>query len=102
MITVVISNAIVKGYYEFQIRPPPTFSLRVTKEYGNRHDRTACLIWVPELESISAEMRAVVTDIKRGETVQTIAGLPIGRVPRGLSSCFWELLSSPNVDSIQW
>ena len=102
MITVVILNAVVKGYHEFQIRPPPTFFLRVTKEYGNRHDRTACLIWVPELESIPPEMRAVVTDIKRGETVETIAGLPIGRVPRELSSCFWELLSSPDVDSVQW
>ena len=101
MKTVVISNVVVKGYHEFQIRPPPTFSLRVTKEYGNRHDRTACLIWVPELES-TPEMRAIVTDTKRGETVETIAGLPIGRVPRGLSSCFWELLSSPDVDSIQW
>ena len=102
MITVVVSNAVVKGYHEFQIRPPPTFSLKVTKEYGNRHDRTACLIWVPELDSIPPEMRTVVIDIKRGETVETIAGLPIGRVPRGLSSCFWELLSSPDVDSIQW
>ena len=54
------------------------------------------------MERLTPEMRAVVTDIKRGETVETIAGLPIGRVPRGLSSCFWELLSSPDVDSIQW
>ena len=38
----------------------------------------------------------------RGEIVETIAGLPIGRVPRGFSSCFWELLSSPDVDSIEW
>ena len=69
----------------------------MTKEYGKRHDRTACLIWVPELESIPPEMRAVVTDIKREETVETIACLPIERVPRGLSSRFWELLSSPDV-----
>ncbi len=102
MTSVVILNAVVKGYHEFQIRPPPTFSLRVTKEYGNKYDQTACLVWVPELESIPSEMRRVVTDAKRGETVETIAGLPIGRVPRGLSSCFWELLSSPDVDSIHW
>lgn len=97
MIRVVISNVVIKGYHEFQIRPPPSFSLKVTKEYGNKYDPTACLIWVPELDSIPPEMRAVVTDIERGETMATIAGLPIGRVPRGLSSCFWELLSSPDV-----
>lgn len=58
------------------------------------------MIWIPELESIPPEIRTVVTDIKGGETVETIAGLPIGHVPRGLSSRFWELLSSPDVDSI--
>ena len=47
-------------------------------------------------------MWSVVTDAKRGERVETIAGLPIGRVPQGLSSCFWELLSSPHIDSIDW
>ena len=73
-----------------------------TVEYGNKYDPTACLIWVPEIESIPPEMRAVVTDIKHGETVATIAGFLIRRVPKGLLSCFWELLSSPDVDSIKW
>ena len=54
------------------------------------------------LVSIPREMWNIATHAKRGEIVETIAGLPIGRVPRGLSSCFWELLSSPNVDSIEW
>ena len=99
---VIISNAVIKGYHEFQIRPPPLLCLQVTKEYGNKHDKNACLVWVPELESIPREMWNIVTDAKRGEVVETIAGLPIGRVPRGLSSCFWELLSSPDVASIEW
>lgn len=77
-------------------------NLQVTKEYGNKHDKNACLVSVPDLECIPREMRNVVTDAKRGETVESIAGLPIGRVPRGLSSCFWELLCSPSVNSIKW
>ena len=99
---VVISNAVIKGYHKLQIRPSPLLDLQVTKEYGNKHDKYACLIWVPELELIPRDLWSVVTDTKRGERVETIAGLPIGSVPRGLSQCFWELLSSPHVDSIDW
>lgn len=99
---VVISNAVIKGYHKLQIRPSPLLDLQVTKEYGNKHDKYACLIWVPELELIPHSLWSVVTDTKRGERVETIAGLPIGSVPRGLSQCFWELLSSPHVDSIDW
>ena len=102
MSKVIISNAVFKGYHEFQIHPPPTLALTVTKEYGNRHDADACLVWVPELESIPLAMWSIVTDLKSGETVETIAGLPIGRVPRGLSSCVRALLSSPDVDAIEW
>ena len=99
---VVISNAVIKGYHKLQICPSPLLDLQVTKEYGNKHDKYACLIWVPELELIPRDLWSVVTDTKRGERVETIAGLPIGSVPRGLSQCFWELLSSPHVDSIDW
>ena len=99
---VVISNAVIKGYHKLQTRPSPLLDLQVTKEYGNKHDKYACLIWVPELELIPRNLWSVVTDTKRGERVETIAGLPIGSVPRGLSQCFWELLSSPHVDSIDW
>ena len=102
MITIVISYAVIKGYHEFKIRPPASLALKVTKEYGNKYDKNACLVWVPELESIPSEMWSIVTDAKRGETVETIAGLPIGRVPLGLSSCFWELLSSSDINSIEW
>ena len=102
MIKVVVSKAVIKGYHIFRIRPPPLLDLQVTKEYGNKHDKYACLIWVPELELIPNNMWSVVTDAKRGERVETITGLPIRWVPQGLSSCFWELLSSPHVDSIDW
>ena len=102
MVKIVIKNAVVKGYHEFQIRPPPTLYLPVTKEYGNRHDPNVCFVWVPELGNIPERMWSTVTDAKRGETVHTIAGLPIGRVPEGLSSCFFELLSSADVVSLEW
>lgn len=102
MVKIIIDNAVVKGYHEFQIRPPGTLSLPVTKEYGNRHDPNACLVWVPELDSIPKPMWHTITDAKRGETVCTIAGLPIGRVPQGLSLCFSQLLSSSDIDYIEW
>ena len=88
-----VNNAVIKGYHEFKIRPPQSVRLPVTKEYGNRHEPHACLEWVPELEKIPSNLRNKITDEKRDERVSTIAGLPIGRVPRGLSSCFWDLLS---------
>ena len=102
MCTIIVSNAVIKGYHEFQIRPPPPILLSVTKEYGNRHNRHACLTWVPELEKIPTNLRNQITDEKRGERVHTIAGLPIGRVPQGLSSCFWNLLSLTDVKCIEW
>ena len=102
MVKVIIGEAVVKGYHVFQIRPPPTLYLPVTKEYGNKNDPNACLIWVPEIDSIPGNMQNMITDAKRGETVETIAGLPIGRVPKGFSSCFTQLLSSPAIDKIEW
>ena len=102
MRTIIVSNMVTKGYHEFKIRPPQSLLLPVTKEYGNKHDSHACLIWVPELEKIPNNLRNQITDEKRGERVHTIAGLPIGRVPRGLSSCFWDLLSLTDVECIEW
>ena len=102
MAKIVIENAVVKGYHEFQIRPPPSLSLPVTKEYGNKHDPNACLVWVPELDTIPEAMCYITTDAKRGETLLTIAGLPIGRVPQGQSLCFIELISSSHVSSLEW
>ena len=99
---ILIDNMVIKGYHEFQIRPPPTMLLPVTRELGNKNDPNACLVWVPKLDQIPASEWNMVTDEKRGETVRTIAGLPIGRVPRGISKCFWELLGSPDINGINW
>ena len=102
MIKIVIENAVVKGYHEFQIRRPISLPLPVTKEYGNRHDPHACLVWVPALENIPYKMWSTVTDIKRGETVHTIPGLPVGRVPKGVYSCLHQPLGSTHVNRIEW
>ena len=102
MVKIVIKNAVVKGYHEFQIRPPPTLYLPVTKEYGNRHDPNACLVWVPELGNIPERMWSTVTDAKRGEMVHTIAGLPIEKCQKGYLLVFFELLSSADVVSLEW
>lgn len=42
------------------------------------------------------------TDEKRSERVRTIAGLPIGQVPQGLSTYSWDLLSMADVKCIEW
>ena len=102
MRNIIVSSAVIKGYHEFQIRPPQCVLLPVTKEYGNKHDPNACLIWVPELDKIPINLWNETTDEKRGERVRTIAGLPIGWVPRGLSFCFWDLLSMADVECIEW
>ena len=98
---IVISNAVVKGY-DFQIRPPPMLMLPVTKEYGNKHDPNACLVWVPEIDKIPSHLLYHITDKKRGERVQNIAGLPIGCVSKGFSTCFWKLLDDTDVTCIDW
>ena len=102
MVKVIIFNGVIKGYHDFKIKPLMCMSLRVTKEYGNKHDQHACLVWIPELETIPRHLWDIVTDAMRNETVHTIAGLPIGRVPRGLSSCFWKLLESDDIECIKW
>lgn len=81
MRNMILSDAVIKGYQEFQIRPPPCLLLPVTKEDGNKHDLNTCLIRVPKLDKIPPNLWNETTDKKRGERVCTIAGLPIGRVP---------------------
>ena len=73
MRNIIVSNAVIKGYHEFQIRPPQCVLLPVTKEYENKHDPNACLIWVPELDKIPTNLWNETTDEKRGERVRTIA-----------------------------
>ena len=94
---IIVSNAVIKGYTEFQTLPPPC-----AKEYGNKHDPHACLILVPELDKIPTNLWNETADQNRGERVSTNAGLLIGRVPWGLSSCFWDVLSNADVECIEW
>ena len=56
---------------------------------------------IEKLENIPPNLGNNITDKKRGERVRTIAGLPIGRVPRGLSSWFSRLLDSSDVECIE-
>ena len=102
MAKIIIGKAVIKGYHVFQIRPPPTLYLPITKEYGNKHDPNACLVWVPEIDSIPEHKHNMIADAKRGETVKKIAGLPVGRVPEVFSSCFTQLLSSSTIEKIEW
>ena len=102
MVRIVIMNGVIKGYHEFKIKPPVSLALKVTKEYGNKFDKNACLVWMPELLEIPRFMWDIVTDNKRNETVATIAGLPVGRVPSGLSECFSKLLNCEDIERIQW
>ena len=98
MRNIIVNNAVIKGYHKFQIRPPQCVLLPVTKEYGIKHDPNACLIWLSNLTNLWNKT----TDENRGERVRTIAGLPIGRVPQGLSFCFWDPLSMADVECIEW
>ena len=90
-----LENCVVKGYHAFQIRPPDTqlpTMLPVDREYTNTHDSSACLVWIPQLDSFNKELHKITTDVKRGLLLEDIAGLPMGHVPKGLSSSFRNIL----------
>ena len=59
----------IKGYHEFQIRPPQCELQPETKECGNKHEPHACLILVPELDKIPTNLWNETVDKKRGERV---------------------------------
>lgn len=56
MRNIIVGDTLIKGYHKFQIRPPQCVLLQVMKEYGNKHDPNACLIWVPKLDKISTNL----------------------------------------------
>ncbi|CAB3988958.1 Hypothetical predicted protein [Paramuricea clavata] len=64
---VIVSNAVIKGYHKFQIRPPQNILLPVTKECGNCHDPHSCLVWIPEIDKIPKDLWNHVTDETCGE-----------------------------------
>ena len=53
----------------------------------------ACLVWVPDIEKIPSFLWNHITE-KRGERVR--------KVPKGLFSCFYDLLGSSNAACIEW
>lgn len=95
----------------YDLEGSPTFSVwqklyRATEDpvipsEANLQGTTAACT-TTELEKIPTNLWSETTDEKRGERVRTIAGLPIGRVPRGLFSCFWDLLGNADVECIEW
>ena len=66
--------------------------LIVDREYGNIHDKDACLVWLPNLECYPEELHDNETDESRHLKLFDVAGLPIGHIPRGLGGCFRELM----------
>lgn len=86
---IIINKCVVKGYHAFKIRPPftsPPTRLLVDREYSNIKDVNACLVWLPPLNKFPPHMHDNITDAKRQLKLSDIAGLPIGHVPRCLSS----------------
>lgn len=73
MVKITLYNTVEKGYHKYQISPPPSQSLPVTKEYGHKPDPKACLVLVPELQSIPQAMQNEVSDAKQDEIVKHIA-----------------------------
>ncbi|KAH3713528.1 hypothetical protein DPMN_073320 [Dreissena polymorpha] len=86
-----LKNSVIKGYHVFMIRPfitsPPT-QLIVDRDYSNKKDPDACLVWLPALETFPISVHDTVTDEKRQLKLSDIAGLPIGHVPKILSNFF--------------
>ncbi|KAH3851881.1 hypothetical protein DPMN_094368 [Dreissena polymorpha] len=87
-----IEDSVMKGYHQFKIRPPMHTELNVDLEYTNLHDENAALVWIPPIEDFPPEMRQNVTDQSRFLILCDIAGLPIGRVPRGLAGAFRNII----------
>ena len=72
---------------------PPSLLL-VDREYTNVHDKSACLVWIPKLETFNENMHNMTTDNKRHLMLSDVAGLPIGHVPRELATCFRDIIDN--------
>ena len=89
----ILANAVIKGYHAFQIKPPKTsVNLTVDREYTNKHDENACLVWLPPLDNFPEHMHSEYTDTKRQLKLEDIAWLPVGHVPRPLAGHFRTIL----------
>lgn len=93
--TICLQNCVIKGYHHYKLRPPvtdPPTKLTVDREYMNIHDKSACLVWIPELDTFDATLHNLMTDEKRHLYLRDVAGLPCGHVPREIAPCFREVL----------
>ena len=93
--SLLLENAVIKGYHSYKIIPPetePATELMVDREYTNIKDVNSCLVWVPPLDSFPPTLHSMLTDEKRHLQLVDIAGLPVGHVPRGLARAFRTLL----------
>ena len=70
---------------------PPT-QLIVDREYSNTKDPSACLVWLPPLETFPKTVYNTFTDETRQLKLQDVAGLPLGHVPWILSSFFCAIM----------
>lgn len=92
-----LQNCVIMGYHAYKIRPPmtdPPSMLIVDREYTNIHDKSACLVWIPKLETFDENMHGMATDNARQLVLSDVAGLPIGHVPKELAICFREILDN--------
>ena len=92
---VFLKNSVIKGYHVFQIRPPktnPPTLLTIDREYTNTHDASACLVWLPSLETFPEDIHDQFTDEKRQLMLSDVAGLPVGHVPKCLSELFCDFM----------
>jgi hypothetical protein len=99
-LTVSITNSVVKGYQAFQIKAPLNVQLPVYKEYGNVHDKHACLVYMPE-DIPSARLKEMFDETRAWLTLGEVAGLPVGHVPRGLADVIWNILND-GLATITW
>ncbi|XP_052224692.1 uncharacterized protein LOC127840327 isoform X2 [Dreissena polymorpha] len=95
--TIVLGNSAIKRYYALKIKPPitePPTKLRIDRENTNIEDKDAGLVWIPELFTFDSKLQSLLTDHGRQLMLSDVAGLPIGRVPRVLASCFYSILDT--------
>ena len=91
----ILKKSVIKGYHVYKIGPlypNPAIRLTIDREYTNRHDQHACLVWLPALDTFPKENLSMVTDEKRQLTLNDITGLPIGHVPKCLSADYRSII----------
>ena len=86
----------------YQVRAPNGLDLKVKKEYGNKKDDFALMVWLPELKEIPIDQHEVITDKKRKLKLRQVAGLPMGHVPFIMSEALTKCLDQNLATNISW